>query len=141
MKRFSILMVFAAICCCSALLARISAADAPDGSAVSQNDAPGGGMDPMDGPPPRPKPGIHIIPPFAMRKLHLTDDQKEKIADLEKDVKTKLAAILTADQMTTLENARPPRRGGPDGPDDMGGPGGGGPDGGGPDNADGPAPQ
>jgi Spy/CpxP family protein refolding chaperone len=97
-----------------------------------------------DGPPParqqdgggkhRPG-GIHIIPPFVMQKLDLTDDQKEQIAALEKETKAKLQKILTADQMKTLESARPPHPGGPGGPgggpDDGPGPGGpGGPGGG-----------
>jgi hypothetical protein len=79
----------------------------------------------QEGPPPQggpggPPPGFHLIPRFAETRLNLTDDQRKQIADLEKDVKEKLGKILTPDQMKTLEEARPPRRGGSRGP---GGPG------------------
>src|ERR1019366_7064743 len=45
----------------------------------------------------RPPAGFHLIPRFVEQKLDLTDDQKQQIADLEKDTKAKLAKILTAD--------------------------------------------
>ena len=69
----------------------------------------------------RPPAGFHLIPRFAEQQLNLTDDQKKQIADLEKQTQAKLAKILTADQMKTLDEARPPRPGG-----GQGGPGGGG---------------
>ena len=69
-----------------------------------------------------------VLPPFAAEQLRLTDDQKSKIAVMEKEIKEKLALILTADQFRQLENSRPPMRGGRPGAE--GGPGGpGGPDG------------
>ena len=66
--------------------------------------------------------GVHLVPRFAEEALKLTDDQKKQIADLEKDMKDKLAKILSPEQMKTLEEARP-MRGGQGGP--QGGPGGG----------------
>ncbi len=63
--------------------------------------------------------GFHLIPRFAEQQMDLTDDQKQQVADLEKETKTKLAAILSADQMKILNTARPPR------PGQGGGPGGG----------------
>lgn len=86
---------------------------------------PGGGGGRPNGPPG----GFHLIPRFAMAKLNLTDDQKAAIAALEKDTKAKLAAILTPEQMKTLETARPPmmgrRGGGQNGGGGQGGPSGG----------------
>jgi hypothetical protein len=73
--------------------------------------------------------GFHIIPPFAMEQINLSDDQKQKLAALEKDTRDKLAQILSADQMKKLEEARPPRRGGGRGPGGGGAEGGGGPGG------------
>lgn len=63
-----------------------------------------------------------VLPPFAAEQLRLTEDQKSKIAAMEKEIKEKLALILTADQLKQLENSRPPMRGGRPGAD--GGPGG-----------------
>src|SRR5258708_3275375 len=59
--------------------------------------------------------GVHLIPRFAEEKLNLTDDQKKQVADLESEIKAKLEKILTPEQMKTLAEARPPRRGGPGG--------------------------
>ena len=56
--------------------------------------------------------GPRIIPPFVEQQLNLTDDQRKQIAELEKEVKEKLAKILTPEQMKMLAAARPPRRGG-----------------------------
>ena len=61
-----------------------------------------------------------VLPPFAREQLNLTADQEKQLADLEKDVKSKLMKILTADQQKQVQDMRPPR-GGPGGP---GGPGG-----------------
>lgn len=66
--------------------------------------------------------GFHLLPPPLMEKLNLTDDQKKQVADLEAEVKAKLAQILTPEQLQTLKQMRPPKR--------PGGPGGGGPGGG-----------
>ena len=92
------------------------------GSGRHGGPGPGGGGGLAGGPPG----GFHLIPRFAQDQLNLDDDQRKQIAELEAETKAKLAKILTSDQMTTLEQARPPR-GGPGG----GGPGGGGPGGGG----------
>jgi Spy/CpxP family protein refolding chaperone len=111
MKRVAIWSLAVTLACGALVLAdRASAAAAP-AQAMGQQEGP-----PAGGPPP----GFHLIPRFAETRLNLTDDQRKQIADLEKDVKDKLGKILTADQMKTLEEARPPRRGGPGG----GGPGG-----------------
>ena len=68
------------------------------------------------------------IPPFVAQDLKLTDDQWMKIAALgTAATHDSVLALLTDAQKSTVESARPPRRGGPGG----GGPGGGGPDGGG----------
>lgn len=139
----------------SALAALSSAADRPDGPPPPPREdggGPGGPGGPGDERPGRAGPpgGVHVIPRFAEGKLNLTDDQRKQIADLEKEMKEKLAKILTPEQLKTLEQARPPRdpgRGGPEGnrrgPRDRGGPsdeqtGPRGPGGGGGDN---PGPQ
>ena len=102
---------------------RLRADDAPDGPPPRHHDkgadngnadgpGPGGGGPGGGGPGnhrPGPARGVHLIPPFVADKLDLSDDQKKQIADLEKEVKAKLAKILTADQMMTLEETRPPR--------------------------------
>lgn len=73
--------------------------------------------------------GFHLLPPGAQMRLNLTADQLKQLTALEADTKTKLANILTADQMKQLEQMRPPRRqGGPGGQGGFGGQGGG-PDG------------
>ncbi|MCY2932105.1 MAG: hypothetical protein NTV86_21950, partial [Planctomycetota bacterium] len=70
----------------------------------------------------RPDGGFCLIPPFAVEKMKLTDEQRKKLDDLTKDTKAKLDAILTADQQEILREARPPRpdpgSGGPGGPGD-----------------------
>jgi hypothetical protein len=68
--------------------------------------------------------GFHLLPPQAGERLNLTADQQKQIAALEADVKAKLAAILTADQMKQLEQMRPPRPGGRPGGGYNGGQGG-----------------
>lgn len=66
-----------------------------------------------------------VLPPFMVDELKLTEDQKAKLADLEKDVKAKLDKILTDEQKKAIENFRPTGPGGPGGPGgDKGGPGG-----------------
>lgn len=89
---------------------------------------PGGGFGPYGG---MPRPG-QILPPFLAERLNLTEDQKKQLADLQKDVDTKLDKILTADQKKQLQEMRPgggPGGGGPGrpggGPGGPGGPGGG----------------
>lgn len=83
---------------------------------------PGGGR----GPGGRGAPG-QILPPMLQDALNLTADQKKQLADLQKEVDTKLAKILTQEQLTQMKQMRQRGPGG--------GPGGGGPGGqGGPNN-------
>ena len=113
-------------------------ADAPDGNPPPKQDGgpggaggpPGGGQGGGQGQRRGPG-GFHLIPPFALEKLELTDDQKTQIADLEKETKAKLEKILTPEQMKTLKEARPPRGQGGRGGGGQGGPGGDAPGGGG----------
>ncbi len=118
MKRFSMFFLLMAVLGGLTLLGRAMAADAPDGPPPPRQDGGQGGPPPggAGGPPP---PGVHVIPPFVVGKLNLTDDQKKQIGDLEKGVADKLATILSADQMKTLMETRPPQR------DQNGPPGGG----------------
>jgi hypothetical protein len=58
-----------------------------------------------------------VLPPHVRNNLDLTDAQEKQIAALEKEVKSKLEKILTAEQVRQVERAGPPgprRR--PDGP-------------------------
>jgi Spy/CpxP family protein refolding chaperone len=112
MRRIPMFMLAMAVFCGLALVARAGADDKPDAPPPPKQD--GGG-------PGRPPGGVHVIPRFAEDKMNLTDDQKKQVADLENEVKEKLAKILTPEQMKILEEARPPR--GPGG--GQGGPGGG----------------
>ena len=66
---------------------------------------PGGGPGRQGGPPP----GFHLIPPFAIANLNLTEAELKQTAELEKEVKAKLEQILTPEQMKILMEARPPR--------------------------------
>ncbi len=94
----------------------------PEGPPRGERD---GGFRP-DGPPegrrpPRDGAGPHIghvLPPFAREELALTEAQEDKIAALEKDVATKLEAILTPDQLHELRMGlqRGPGGRGPGGP-------------------------
>ena len=96
---------------------------------------PGGPGGPMMG---MPRPG-EILPQMFQQRLNLSDEQKEQVAALQKDVDAKLAKILTEDQAKQLKEMRDrrPGRGGPGGP---GGPGRGGPGGPGGPGGDGPPP-
>jgi hypothetical protein len=49
-----------------------------------------------------------IIPPFMAEQLKLTEEQKTKLADLEKKVRAELDAMLTDEQKKILENPRGP---------------------------------
>ncbi len=70
-----------------------------------------------------PRPG-QILPPFVQERLNLTDEQKKRLGELQKEVDGKLGAILTDEQRKQLKEmeAGP----GPGGPGGRGGPGGGG---------------
>ncbi len=70
---------------------------------------------------PQPQAGFHLIPGFAVQRLQMTDEQVQKVKELEEKVKAELAKILTPEQMKILNEARPPR--GPGGPDGQNGQG------------------
>ena len=59
-----------------------------------------------DGPPPkkgpRPQPGS-VLPPFVRAELELSEEQERQIADLEREVKGRLAKILSEEQMRQVE--------------------------------------
>ena len=61
----------------------------------------GGGMG-MGGPP---QPG-QIMPSMIQEMLQLSDDQKAKVADLQKDVDAKLGKILTTEQQKQLQEMK-----------------------------------
>jgi len=126
MRRFAMLLLAMSVFGGLALVSQARADDKPDGPPPKQDGSGPGGPGGQGGPGGpsggRPPGGVHIIPRFAEEKLNLTDDQKKQVADLEKEVKEKLAKILTPEQMKILAEARPPR-GGPGG--GQGGPGGG----------------
>src|SRR5882724_1971762 len=77
----------------------------PDGQGRGGPGGPGG----RGGPP---QPG-QVLPPMLQDALNLTDDQKKQVADLQKDVDTKLAKILTADQLKQMKQMRGRGPGGP----------------------------
>lgn len=95
------------------------------GAGVPGGGGPGAGR----GPGGRGAPG-QILPPMLQDALNLTPDQKKQLADLQKEVDTKLANILTPEQQTQLKQMRQRGPGGGGG-SGGGGPGGGGPGGGG----------
>jgi Spy/CpxP family protein refolding chaperone len=59
--------------------------------------------------------GFHLIPPPVQQQLNLTADQQKQLADLQAEVKAKVEALLTPEQLQQLQQVRPPRRG-PGGP-------------------------
>lgn len=74
---------------------------------LSGRGGPGGG-------PPRPG---QILPDFLQAELRLADDQKKKLAQLQKETDAKLDAILTEGQRKQLKEMREGfGRGGPGGP-------------------------
>jgi hypothetical protein len=80
---------------------------------------PGGPGGPMMAPP---RPG-EILPSFLQRALDLTPEQKAQLDELQKDVDSRLAKILTDDQKKTLDQMRRRGPGGPGGPGGFGPPG------------------
>ncbi len=93
-------------------------------------DGPGGrgGRGGFGGPP---QLGV-VMPDFVQETLKLTDEQKKKLAELQKDIDAKIEKILTDDQKKEYKEMKDnPGRGGPGGrgPGGRGGPGGGGPGG------------
>ncbi len=87
---------------------------------------PGGGFPGMGGPP---TPG-QVMPEFVARQLKLTDDQKKKFAELQKELDAKLEKILTDDQKKMFREMK--ERGPMGGPGGRPGEGGGRPGGEGP---------
>ncbi|HWE96199.1 MAG TPA: YHYH protein [Tepidisphaeraceae bacterium] len=77
---------------------------------------------PVGRPGPGGRPGFHLIPPFAEPQLNLSADQRQQITALENETKAKLGKILTADQLKTLQETRPPGPPGrgPSGPESSG---------------------
>ena len=77
-----------------------------------------------------PKPGT-VLPEFVVTELKLTDDQKKKLEEIQKEVDKQLDKLLTDDQKKALKEMadRGPGRGpggeGPGGGGPGGGPGGG----------------
>jgi len=105
----------------AAVAVRVLAQEGPEGPPPQDGGGPGGPDGGPGGPPGgpgRPGGGFHLVPPFAVQRLALTADQQEKIAQLEKDTRTKLEKILTPAQKKLLEQAGPPPfgQGGPGGP-------------------------
>ena len=65
------------------------------------------------------------LPPPLVDSLNLTNDQKARLQEIERDLKAKLDKLLTDEQKRMVENFRPGPQGGPGGPGGgQGGPGG-----------------
>jgi spore coat protein CotH len=64
------------------------------------------------GPPPVPPPG-QVMPAPLQDALGLTADQKQKVAELQKEIDRKIEEILTDDQKARLKRLREARPGGP----------------------------
>lgn len=86
----------------TALLTRAGNSGGPGGRSLRAGD-------PASRPGNRPDGGFCLIPPFAVEKMKLTDEQRKKLDDLTKETQAKLNMILTADQQKILREARPPR--------------------------------
>lgn len=54
----------------------------------------------------RPGAGISGIPPFALEKLKLTEEQKKKLAEIQKDTDARIAGVLTEEQKKQLEELK-----------------------------------
>jgi Spy/CpxP family protein refolding chaperone len=52
-----------------------------------------------------------VLPEFLVESLGLSSEQKDKLAALQKEVDTQLAAILTDEQKKEMENHQPPQHG------------------------------
>src|SRR5437763_9252935 len=75
----------------------------PDGRGPGRPGGPGGrGPGGFGGPP---QPG-QVLPGFLQDELKLTDEQKKQVAELQKDVDTRLEKILTAEQTRQLKEMR-----------------------------------
>jgi hypothetical protein len=95
--------------CVMAIAAQPPEGKGPPGGRKFQ---PGGAKDKAS--PPRFEPG-RILSPQVREALHLSEDQVQQLAALEKQVKEKLLTILSDEQTKQLEKInRRPDRGGPD---------------------------
>ena len=135
MRRLPALIVICGVLAIAAVALRARAQDGPPGGPGGDR----GGPPPQDGPGPDgpggpggPGGGFHLLPPFAVEQLNLTEAQRKQLAGLEKETKAKLDKILTPKQRKMLAATRPPRegqggpgQGGPGGRRGPGGPGGG----------------
>jgi hypothetical protein len=83
-------------------------AGGPGGFGARGGRGPGG----FGGPP---RPG-QIMPAFLQERLNLTEEQKKKLDELQKEVDSKLARLLTDEQRKQLEEMRQRGPGGPGGP-------------------------
>jgi hypothetical protein len=50
---------------------------------------------------------FHLIPPFALQRLHLTDQQRRQIEPLDNQARQRLETILTPEQLRILKESRP----------------------------------
>jgi hypothetical protein len=57
----------------------------------------------------RPDGGFHLIPPFALDRLHLSDEQRRQIEPLDAAARQRLEQILTPEQLQILKESRPRR--------------------------------
>lgn len=70
-----------------------------------------------------PQPG-QVLPPMLQDQLNLSAEQKQRVAELQKEIDAKLAKILTEQQLKQMKEMRPPgpggrgRNGGPPPPPD-----------------------
>ena len=114
-RRLFTLILAAAFAAGAAFVPAAHAADQPAPAPPDASPQPDRGG-PGSADRPRRPGGFHLLPPRASEKLNFTDDQKQQLADLEAEVKTKLDKILTADQKAQLEQMRPPPPAGGEGP-------------------------
>ena len=124
MRRLPMLTLACGILALAAIPMLTMAQDGPGGPPPREGAGPGGpeGRDGQGGGPGGPRGrgrgGFHLLPPFVMEKLDLSEEQQQQLKTLEKETKAKLEKILTPEQVKILATARPPRPG-------QGGPGGG----------------
>ena len=103
-------------------------AEAPMGGGRGPG-GPGGGPGGPGGRRGPPMPG-QIMPDFLAEQIKLSDDQKKKFTDLQKELDGKIEKILTDEQKKMMKEMKERGPGGPGGPGGgPGGPGGRGPGG------------
>src|SRR5262249_37315319 len=69
---------------------------------------PGGGPNVAPAWVPLQQVGGQVIPPAAQQKLKLTDEQKKKIDELQKEVEAKILGVLTEEQKKQYEQLKKP---------------------------------